>query len=157
MQHRDSSASTRGRPEDRHVFRRGDIDGQVRTLLDALRMPDNPDETGGANPSTDESPLFCLLQDDRLVSEVKVTSDQLLMLPEQRGNLNAHQESIARLNLMLDSSTSRFVFEMQDRSALEVARKTLQTRGEVKPNDAFVIIHVRLSHKEPRMFDNYLG
>jgi hypothetical protein len=143
--------------EDRSIFRRGDIDGQVRTLLDALRIPDHTGETGGAEPSEDEKPLFCLLQDDRLVSEVKVTSDQLLMLPEQRGNLNAHQEAIARLNLILADSTDKWPLEEQDRKALEVARAILKIRGDVKPNDAFVVIHVRLSHREPRTFDNYLG
>jgi hypothetical protein len=143
--------------EERTVFRRGDIDGQVRTLLDALRMPNSTGETGNAVPSEDEKPLFCLLQDDRLVSEVKVTADQLLMLPEQRGDLNAHQTAIGRLNLMLDGLNSKWVFEEQDRKALDVAREVLRIRGEVKPNDAFVVVHVRLSHKEPRTFDNYLG
>jgi hypothetical protein len=85
---------------------------------------------------------------------VKVTADQLLMLPEQRGDLNAHQESIARLNLMLDG---KWNFDEKDRQALKTAREILRIRGEVKANDVFVVIHVRLSHKEPRTFDNYFG
>lgn len=70
--------------EDRLIFTQGDLDGQVKTLLDALRTPDNPGETGGASPEEDEQPLFCLLQDDKLISEIKVTTDQLLMLPHEK-------------------------------------------------------------------------
>jgi hypothetical protein len=75
-------------------------------------MPDDPGETGGAGPEADEQPLFCLLQNDRLISEIKVTADQLLMLPHQK---------------------------------------------EVKANDCFVVIHVRLNHRDARTFDNYFG
>jgi hypothetical protein len=115
----------------------------VRTLLDALRIPDNADETGRATPTEDEKPLFCLLEDDRLISEVKVTADQLLTLPEQRGNLNAHQEAIARINLIL-YNPSKCDFQEDDKRALATAGEILQIRGEVKPNDAFVVIHVRV-------------
>src|ERR1019366_2795335 len=70
--------------EDRFIFEQGDIDGQVKTLFDALRIPDSPDETDGAAPAPDEHPFFCLLQNDKLISEVKVTTDQLLMLPHEK-------------------------------------------------------------------------
>jgi hypothetical protein len=70
--------------EDRFIFRMGDIDGQLKTLFDALRMPAGLSETGGMEPQDDETPFFCLLQDDRLISEVRVTTDQLLLLPNQR-------------------------------------------------------------------------
>ncbi len=46
--------------EKRFVFEKVDIGGQVRTLIDALRMPDNAAETGRASPTGDEKPLFCL-------------------------------------------------------------------------------------------------
>jgi hypothetical protein len=70
--------------EDRFIFKQGDIDGQVKALFDALRIPENLAETGGAGPQDDEEPFFCLLQDDRLISEVRVTTDQLLLLPNHR-------------------------------------------------------------------------
>jgi hypothetical protein len=70
--------------EDRFIFTSGDIDGRLKTLFDALRMPDNERETGGAVPGEDETPLFCLLEDDRLISEVRVNTDQLLLLPRQK-------------------------------------------------------------------------
>lgn len=70
--------------EDRFIFRQGDIDGQVKTLFDALRIPKNLAEAGGSVPQEDESPFFCLLEDDRLISEVRVITDQLLLLPKEK-------------------------------------------------------------------------
>jgi len=70
--------------EERFIFRRGDIDGQVKTLFDAFRIPENTDEVGNASPQHDEVPFFCLLQDDRLITEVRVTTDRLLLLPNQK-------------------------------------------------------------------------
>ncbi len=45
-------------------------------------MPKNLAEAGGIGPQTDETPFYCLLEDDKLISEVRVTTDQLLLLPE---------------------------------------------------------------------------
>jgi hypothetical protein len=87
--------------EDRFVFKQGDIDGQVKTIFDALTMPAGLEQTGGIGPQADEDPFFCLLEDDRLISDVHINSDQLLLLPERR---------------------------------------------EVKPNDSFVLIHVKVNH-----------
>jgi len=70
--------------ENQFVFTQGDLDGQVKTLFDALRIPDSLAEAGGMGPQEDETPFFCLLQDDKLVSEVRVTSDELLMLPHHK-------------------------------------------------------------------------
>lgn len=73
------------RPGDKPLlFEQGDIDGQLKTLFDALRIPANLGETGGIGPQEDESPFFCLLEDDKLISEVKVTSGELLLLPGHR-------------------------------------------------------------------------
>jgi hypothetical protein len=72
------------RPEDdTYVMAHGDLDGQVKTLFDGLRMPNNQAETGNASPTADENPFFCLLEDDRLVSELRVDSDKLLLPPHQ--------------------------------------------------------------------------
>ena len=54
-----------------------------KTLFDALRMPKNLGETGKVAPQADESPFFCLLEDDRLITEVRVTTDRLLLLPNK--------------------------------------------------------------------------
>jgi len=70
--------------EDRFIFTQGDLDGQVKTLFDALQMPENKEEAGGAGPQEDETPFFCLLHNDRIISEVRVVADQLLLLPHER-------------------------------------------------------------------------
>jgi hypothetical protein len=96
----------------RHILSQGDIDGQLKTIMDALRIPDGAQETANARPEAGETPFFCLLEDDRLVSEVHVTTDELLSLPG---------------------------------------------KPDVDPNDAYVVIRVRVGHRHHRTFDNYLG
>jgi hypothetical protein len=47
-------------------------------------MPKNLDEAGGSGPQADENAFFCLLEGDKLISEIKVTTDSLLLLPRER-------------------------------------------------------------------------
>jgi hypothetical protein len=70
--------------EDKFIFKMGDIDGQLKTLFDGLKIPDSEAETGNSPPQNDETPFFCLLQDDRLITDVHVTTDQLLLLPNHK-------------------------------------------------------------------------
>jgi len=60
----------------------GDIDNRLKTLFDALRVPETTAGLGGI-PLDGEDPFFVLLQDDCLISEVRVSTDNLLMLPRQ--------------------------------------------------------------------------
>jgi hypothetical protein len=93
------------RPEDPGLLiKSGDLDARVKTVFDALRMPVNLDEMGGTSPSDDENPFFVLLEDDKLISEVRITTDKLLLLPHER---------------------------------------------VLRPNDAFLVIHVRLQPTRP--------
>jgi hypothetical protein len=96
--------------EPQFIMQRGDLDGQVKTIFDALAMPLSIEQTGNSTPDPDETPFFCLMEDDRLISEMHVTGDQLLLLPGHR---------------------------------------------QVKPSDAFVVIHIRLNHSTPGPFDRY--
>jgi hypothetical protein len=61
------------------MIRSGDIDNRLKTLFDALRIP-GPDtnELGGCTPEEGESPLYCLLEDDSLITEMAVKTDVLL-------------------------------------------------------------------------------
>jgi hypothetical protein len=54
----------------------GDVDNRLKTLFDSLRLPKCDEIT--EKPEADEQPMFCLLEDDRLITEVKVTTDRLL-------------------------------------------------------------------------------
>lgn len=85
--------------EPRYVLMRGDLDGHIKTLIDGLRIPDSAGETGGKGPEGDETPLFCLLQDDRLVSEVRVTTDQLLLLPKDFSATANHVHAVIHVRL----------------------------------------------------------
>jgi hypothetical protein len=56
----------------------GDIDNRIKVLFDALRMPRYDTEVHG-DLAGDPDPFYCLLEDDRLITEVKVTTDRLLV------------------------------------------------------------------------------
>lgn len=56
----------------------GDIDNRIKVLFDGLRMPRYADEVEGYSPTPDENLFFCLLEDDTLINEIKVTTDRLL-------------------------------------------------------------------------------
>jgi hypothetical protein len=57
----------------------GDIDNRIKVLLDALKMPRSGDGFNPKNaPEQSETPFFCLLQDDSLITELRVATDRLL-------------------------------------------------------------------------------
>ena len=57
----------------------GDIDNRLKTLFDALTMPRHANALPvNCVPSSDETPFFCLLEDDNLVTSVQVRTEQLL-------------------------------------------------------------------------------
>ena len=56
----------------------GDIDNRMKVLLDALKMPDDCQELCGESPTEDQDPFFCLLKDDRLITELRIVTDRLL-------------------------------------------------------------------------------
>jgi hypothetical protein len=61
-----------------------DIDNRLKTIFDALRMAHGADElgvktkSGKVQPGADEAPCYVLLEDDRLITHLSVTSDKLL-------------------------------------------------------------------------------
>jgi hypothetical protein len=71
--------------EKNYIIQGGDIDGRLKALFDALRIVTNIGELPvHASPEADEDPFFCLLQDDKLISEVRVNTGQLLRLPDSK-------------------------------------------------------------------------
>ena len=56
----------------------GDIDNRLKTLFDALQIPDANQGYSNMTPSPDEVPFFCLLENDKLITKVAVETDLLL-------------------------------------------------------------------------------
>jgi hypothetical protein len=60
----------------------GDIDNQLSTLFDALRMPHVEQELAGEQPAPSERPHFlCLLEDDYLIVRESVDNTDRLLEP----------------------------------------------------------------------------
>jgi hypothetical protein len=66
------------REEPGAVIHAGDLDNRVKVLFDALQVPQELNQVQGFAPDADEDPFLCLLQNDRYITDFKVTSDRLL-------------------------------------------------------------------------------
>lgn len=75
------------------VYQGGDLDGRIKTLLDALAMPQHAEQV--LADDAQECPLYCLLEDDSMVSGLEVQSERLL------GDQN-HPKDHARLVIEVD-------------------------------------------------------
>jgi hypothetical protein len=62
------------------IYSEGDIDGKLKTLFDALRMPFDAQELANNPPAEGEDPFHCLLENDDLISKVTLEADSLLQL-----------------------------------------------------------------------------
>jgi hypothetical protein len=61
------------------VGRGGDIDNHLKTLFDSLRMPQQKSEIPiNDQLEENEDPFFCLLEDDKLITKISVSTDRLL-------------------------------------------------------------------------------
>jgi len=58
------------------VYQGGDIDGRIKTLLDGLAMPQHQEQVQSAPPET-PSLVYCLLEDDSMISGINVESERL--------------------------------------------------------------------------------
>lgn len=75
------------------VIHAGDLDNRIKTVIDALRYPTNPNELrGNETPGPDEDPFYCLLDDDKAVTGLVVETDMLLDPPT--GNTDADQRQV---------------------------------------------------------------
>ena len=60
----------------------GDIDNRLKTLFDALSMPANKQQMPDNPDVASDGRVFCLLEDDKLVTAVSVSNDRLLSVPD---------------------------------------------------------------------------
>jgi hypothetical protein len=63
------------------VYQGGDVDGRIKTLLDALTMPQHAEQVLEKNDKS--APTYCLLEDDSMVSSLQVESERLLSNSDQ--------------------------------------------------------------------------
>jgi len=67
------------RPEPKGgVVQGGDLDNRIKTLFDALSIPSVKQMPESLDVQGEPNPFFCLLEDDRLITDFRVTADRLL-------------------------------------------------------------------------------
>jgi len=63
----------------------GDLDNRLKTLFDALRMPHYENEITATPEEGSDNRLYCLLEDDSLISGIAVETHRLWEAPQQGG------------------------------------------------------------------------
>jgi len=99
------------RDQPNQLFFAGDIDGRVKTLLDGLRLPQQCSEVSGLSPTHDEDPFFVLMEDDRSIYEINVTTDRLLVPPEPN---EPERDVVAVINVRTRSASGGSLLNIHD-------------------------------------------
>jgi hypothetical protein len=61
------------------VYQGGDLDGRIKTLVDALTMPQHLEQVLDPGwQTTENEPMYCVMEDDSLISGLNVESEHLL-------------------------------------------------------------------------------
>jgi hypothetical protein len=60
------------------IHQGADLDNRLKVIVDALRMPDPGQDTEGAASDGEEALMFCLLENDDLVTKLSIETFQLL-------------------------------------------------------------------------------
>ena len=60
----------------------GDIDNRIKVLVDAMQVPKYKQDILDFKPEAHENPFYCLLEEDSLVTDIRVQTDRLL-IPQQ--------------------------------------------------------------------------
>jgi hypothetical protein len=81
----------------------GDIDNRLKVLFDGLRMPEECDEVSG-QPTVDEDPFFVLLENDNLISKVRVETNWLLTSPAEGEHIHDVHLIIGVKTIMTEGS-----------------------------------------------------
>jgi hypothetical protein len=74
------------------IIQSGDLDNRIKTLFDALRMPKEEKEIpADLVPENEPELFFCLLSDDKLITDFRVTADRLLIpSPKPQSDSDVH-------------------------------------------------------------------
>jgi len=90
------------------IMKGGDIDNRIKTILDSLRIPENCDEVAGYYPMEGETPFFCLLESDSLVTDLNITTDRLL-LPVEEGERRNEVILVIKVKTRIVSSERAYI------------------------------------------------
>lgn len=66
------------REEPGAIVHGGDLDNRLKTLFDSLRMPNDESELTGVTSHYSNEKIYCLLEDDSLITRVSVSTHRLL-------------------------------------------------------------------------------
>jgi hypothetical protein len=69
----------RERPGD--IVTGGDLDKRLKSLFDAMRLPHNENELQDIMPAHENERLYCVLEDDSLITRLSIDTQQLLEPP----------------------------------------------------------------------------
>jgi hypothetical protein len=89
---------------EKNIVQGGDIDNRLKTLFDALRMPNSGEVH--ESPGEGREPFYCLLKDDSLINQISLTTDRLLA-PAQTNEVslvikvNLYPVNLTTLNIEL--------------------------------------------------------
>lgn len=83
----------------------GDIDNRMKTLIDALRRPKTPEEFKLNKGEKFLDHLYCVLEDDNLISRLSVSTERLLVPVEDQLNVVA----LIRVNVKMTRDTIAFM------------------------------------------------
>ena len=93
------------REEPGRVYQGGDIDGRLKTLLDGLAMPQHKEQI--IDDKDAPEPLYCLMEDDALISGINVESERLLSddnLPKDYAKLTIEVDVRVRQAMIYNQS-----------------------------------------------------
>jgi hypothetical protein len=91
------------------VINSGDLDNRLKTLFDALRVPSPGEMNSKLTPQEGESPFYCLLEDDRLITKVSVETD--ILLQPVGAKSNRYDPNDARLVITVRLRPAEFRYD----------------------------------------------
>jgi hypothetical protein len=97
----------------------GDLDNRLKKLFDGLRMPHSDSEVGSRRPANESERRFCLLEDDKLITKLSVSTYQLLeplQLDDKPGDVDL------LLNVKVEPVVSDIAFRSSTVSAIGSAK-----------------------------------
>jgi hypothetical protein len=87
----------------------GDIDNRIKTLFDSLCVPPADNQVAKCSPGADETPFYCLLEDDSLITGFQIRTERLLA--PQTAQAGGHPENNVRLIMTVVVSPTHITME----------------------------------------------